>query len=457
MPLLPLLAWAWWQTVPSLPLALLGLLGLLLLGIRRPWLPLLWVAPLAPLYIYPRVVLGAGVQPHEVLLGAALLGTLFRELRAEEGWGERLRPLRHPLGVGGGGLLFLGALALAAAPLLRPAEALREARLLLAEPALYALLLARWRRRLLPEGLWIWLGAGAAYAALGVLQWLLYPLGVRDLLPLLGIPRPDFVPPIVPAEGVVRALSLFTHPNNFGLWLERVFPLAAALALAARGPRRRWGIAVALLTGAGLFVSFSRGSWLGTAAALWGIVLLVGDRRWLLGWALASLAAAVALPLTNLERFTSLFTLTRSSATRLNLWRSSLAMLRDHLWTGVGPDQFLYYYREVYIRPEAAAEPNLSHPHNLILDAWLRLGPLAVPYFLGLLVLGLRKAWRALGRDRALALGLLGAWTALVVHGMVDNFYFTVELAYAFWWLLALSLALVEGEEKGKVPSSTEA
>ena len=40
----------------------------------------------------------------------------------------------------------------------------------------------------------------------------------------------------------------------------------------------------------------------------------------------------------------------------------------------IGLDQFLYLYPR-YMHPDAWREPNLSHPHNLLLDFWLRLGP----------------------------------------------------------------------------------
>ena len=42
----------------------------------------------------------------------------------------------------------------------------------------------------------------------------------------------------------------------------------------------------------------------------------------------------------------------------------------------------------------------------------------------------------------ALVLGACAAAAAAVVHGLVDNFYFVVDLAYAFWIVvLVLELA----------------
>jgi O-antigen ligase len=77
-----------------------------------------------------------------------------------------------------------------------------------------------------------------------------------------------------------------------------------------------------------------------------------------------------------------------------------------------------------------------AHPHNLLLDIWLRLGPLGLLAFGWLLARCFRLAFRQI--DRPVALGALAALTAALVHGLVDNFYFVSDLAFAFWLLVAL-------------------
>src|SRR5439155_3382614 len=96
---------------------------------------------------------------------------------------------------------------------------------------------------------------------------------------------------------------------------------------------------------------------------------------------------------------------------RLDLWQSSLEMVRDHPLLGIGLDNFAYLYQQVYLREGAAAEPNLSHPHNFVLDFWLSLGVLGLIAFVWLLARFWRSAVPAL-RDpdrRWLVAGALGA------------------------------------------------
>ena len=111
-------------------------------------------------------------------------------------------------------------------------------------------------------------------------------------------------------------------------------------------------------------------------------------------------------------------------------------MIRDHPLTGVGLDNFLYYYQE-YILSEAAAEPNLSHPHNLVLDFWTRLGLGGLAALSWVLASFFRRGlalWKRLpqGDERAMALGLMASVVNMVAHGMVDNSYFVIELAFIF-------------------------
>lgn len=194
-----------------------------------------------------------------------------------------------------------------------------------------------------------------------------------------------------------------------------------------------------------LVLTFSRGALLlGLPAAILFIGGMLGRRA--LWAALGVLAAGGVgmLPLFGTQRFRSVFdTSAGTGFFRLRLWQSAWAMLRDHPWLGVGLDNFLYQYRTRYILPDAWQEPNLSHPHNILLDFGTRLGAGGILVLLWLQLAFWRVAlclYRRLpqGEEQALTLGLMGSMVATLAHGLVDNSFFLVDLAFIFFLTLGV-------------------
>jgi O-antigen ligase len=198
-------------------------------------------------------------------------------------------------------------------------------------------------------------------------------------------------------------------------------------------------VAVAIL------LTYSRGAWLiGVPSSLLFLAAVRGRRALLVAAGALLLAAALVFLIVGPGRLTSLLdTGAGTTFFRLQLWQSSLSMVRDHPLLGVGLDNFLYQYRTHYVLPTAWAEFNLSHPHNIVLDFWLRLGLPGLVVFGWLAAAFFLRGWRNYrrwpdGNWRMLQLGLMGAMVNVVAHGLVDNAFFLVDLAYLFVLLLAL-------------------
>jgi O-antigen ligase len=243
-------------------------------------------------------------------------------------------------------------------------------------------------------------------------------------------------------EGVRRVRSVFRHPNELALYLGRLVPVSAALALF--GPRgwRTWAYLVAtmLMIGA-VGLSFSRGGYLGIAAALFVLLCATGKKRLIWGYVIAFVAVSVGAFATGIERFTSIIhPASGSDGLRLDIWRSAAAMLRDHPAWGVGLDQFISQYPR-YIRPSAWQERFTAHPHNIVLDFYVRLGLLGLTWLIFTVPPFIVRGWRAARRRMAegetlrfaLVIGATGALVDFTVHGMVDQDYFLHMLAYGFW------------------------
>jgi O-antigen ligase len=346
-------------------------------------------------------------------------------------------------------------------------EALRELRMVFIEPVILYLLL----RTTKPGTERIWriadsfvLGA-VAIAVIGLVNYARGNVFSADL----GIPR-------------IR--SVYGSPNNDALYLSRAFPLLLAMVLFGRwtydppgnsrprntllsilsGRRFLYGVGLALVSVA-ILLSVSRGALLLGIPAAFISVCLVGGGRWrYLGIALLAclvvglgvMLSGVATPLLAGTRFANALDLSQGTGFfRLNLWQSALVMFRDHPILGVGPDNFLYAYRGFYILPAAWQEPNLSHPHDIILDFATRLGILGLLVGIGLLIGLFHTARGAYSASRQtnlfpLAVGLIGLLVDMAAHGMVDHSLFLVDLSYVFMLACGLLVMLSRYDRTGE-------
>ena len=270
----------------------------------------------------------------------------------------------------------------------------------------------------------------------------------------------------------MRAYGTFEQPNPFGGFLGLVGALLAGLLLAVAldvwqkkrlPPAWVWLMGVAwLVVAGGVYLSWSRGAWLGFGAALlvmgvvlprrglWGIVLLallVGGGIGL--YHTGRLPAPVASRLTGFLAYTR-FEDVRGAAInntnyavleRMAHWQAALEMWRANFWSGVGFGCYEAAYPEYHLLNWPFA---LGHAHNYYLNLLAETGILGLGAYLlltGTLFVRLWQATRRLtGWQRGLALGLIGAGTQFGVHDLVDNLlvnnvhlYVGALLALAAW------------------------
>jgi len=259
---------------------------------------------------------------------------------------------------------------------------------------------------------------------------------------------------VITAEaGARRLASVYGSPNNVGLFLGRCIPFALAFLLAPIDRNRRIFAAISLaIMGFAVILSQSVGAiFIGVPAAMIAVSILMWGRRARL--VLVGLVGIVTVAfLLSLQSARFARVLDFDSGTnfyRIRVWQSAINVIRDHPITGLGLDQFLYAFRGRYMMPDAWQEPNLSHPHNILLDFWVRLGLLGVALLFAIQIAFWKGASRVIAIYRAkdpilyaIAVGAVGSMVNLLSHGLIDNSVFVQDLSYIFIFLLALSVQL---------------
>jgi len=272
-----------------------------------------------------------------------------------------------------------------------------------------------------------------------------------------------------------RAYGTFEQPNPYAGYLGLTLPLALGVTwgiMTDAGTRghgdketgrhgdretRRWRhlvtwlpcllaiLLVIVAMGAALIMSWSRGAWLGFgAAASVMAVALPRQARWglllaaVLVVAALGLHAAGLLPASVTVRLTDFARDVRfedvrgvgindanyAVVERLAHWQAALGMFRHRFWTGVGFGGYEPAYRDFALINWPIA---LGHAHNYYLNLAAETGLVGLLAYLLLWGTAFWQTWRATRRTsglmRGVAIGLLGTWTHLTVHHLLDNLY----------------------------------
>ncbi len=296
--------------------------------------------------------------------------------------------------------------------------------------------------------------AGLSQAALGIYQFALQPDGPEHFL-VLG--------------RFYRAYGTFNQPNPYGGFMNMTAVLGLGILLSfvwqignwrseisslqsliSNLRSRKWFVVlgIGLATAVSLLAvgaSWSRGAWLSLAVAtavmllfwprkLWqgGLLLVVGGVLLLGGIQLGVVPASITERVTSFSEDLRFGDVRGEDITdenyavleRLAHWQAAIGMAEDQPWLGVGFGN----YEPAYADYALINWPYpLGHAHNYYLNLLAETGVIGL---LAYLVVWTAVFWQTIRVirqanrwQRGVALGLLGIWTALTVHHLVDKLY----------------------------------
>ena len=240
---------------------------------------------------------------------------------------------------------------------------------------------------------------------------------------------------------------IYTTANALALFIGPLLAVAATLALYSTDRVVRWSSLVfAAVALAAMLLSFSRGGYLAMAAVAVGLALSHPRRvQLLIGEAVAGVLLLLLPPIRHrilLEFQNVEGTTFFGRAGRIELWKATLRMLREHVVQGAGLSGFATRIAPFW---NANHPERFIDPHNIVLNFWVETGLLGLFAFAWIMVVVFRASWRGWFHGspewRVIELAVLLALVAIAVHGLVDVPYFKNDLSLEFWVLIGVGWA----------------
>lgn len=250
-----------------------------------------------------------------------------------------------------------------------------------------------------------------------------------------------------PAFSTPRADATFGNPNIYAVYLLVTIVFSAIFAL-DKTRRKLIGFYLTslVLNLTALVLTWTRGAWLALIIAALAFVIIRSRRtpKLLLLPVLSIPLLLLILPGSVIERLASVLNFEDTSiVSRLSIWRSSLTMLGDNLFSGIGigweafADEFSKYAEDSVSAP---------HSHNLYLEIGIEVGIFALILFIFLLVIRVRHRATYAKYVRNSSVDFLctmsgTALFALLAFGMTDYVWYSLAMYVLFWTVFGIGSA----------------
>lgn len=262
-----------------------------------------------------------------------------------------------------------------------------------------------------------------------------------------------------------RATGFFGHWTTYAEVLQLIASLALGLFLALPQKTGRTGLLLLAATGGLVFAlaaTVTRGSWIGFAVSVAVMLLLSVSRRTALivvGCSLPLVLAGVFL-LQQQRRIGFFDSADQSTSWRQIVWREGFNLLLSkprHLLFGVGMDTIKSHWREWGLF-DNGRQP-VGHMHSNVLQIALERGIPALIVWLLLFVIYVRMLWRLVRQTtdfaRGVALGALGGAIGFFTSGLVHYNWGDSEVVTVFYFIMGLTLFLVEKPASSDQPQQS--
>ena len=250
--------------------------------------------------------------------------------------------------------------------------------------------------------------------------------------------------PLTAVGSLFRNVGFYSFFLTFAAFAMTVFCLSASLTFQTSGRNRTLLMIIAALSFVAVAGSFSRSVWLAMIIVTPLLGFARGRRAGITAIAVLSMVVVIlmaAVPDIR-ERAATIVDVDKNE-TRLNLWKTSLAIAKDYPLLGVGEDNFDYFFENYRVE---GYYDTVTHPHNDYLNVLVSSGLPGLIAFVMMWILALKAGFKTFMRSgsnftRGTALGASLGLLGFLVASFFQDYYGTFANCLGWWFMVGLIFA----------------
>jgi len=245
------------------------------------------------------------------------------------------------------------------------------------------------------------------------------------------------------SKGVSRVFSTMGNPNDYAAYLLLTMPYFIVAFLESSNKKVKMLLAaLSILAIVNLVLTSTRAAWIAFAIGVFVFVFLK-NRKLIPLMIIIGIAAIPFLPQSIISRLSSVGK-DSSSLYRIDIWKGSLAMLKDYWITGIGlgPETPMKLFSG-YSRLQTPA-----HSHMLPIEIWLEMGLTGIVSFIWFVVRMVKKSFVSIYSTKSTFLknviaASVASYAAILAMGLTDYVWFYPRTMNMFWFNTGIFIAAV--------------
>jgi len=233
-----------------------------------------------------------------------------------------------------------------------------------------------------------------------------------------------------------RAIASFFSPNMLGAYLAMSIPLYAGLIFKGISQEkiRFWQIIPLALLFIALVFTKSLSAWISLAI---GIIIFFTfikhfPKKIILIISLFILLMPVILIFTRCNMFINIANQQNTILQRLGFWRSTLHIIKDFPFTGIGIGNL----KNIYPLYKELIANETMFSHNLLLQVWAETGILGIISIILLIITFVRISLKT--ERNFINAGIISSCCVFIVNNLFDFSFFVPQVSFVWWVVLGL-------------------